>query len=150
MEIFLARFLSAFSLIAAAFLIVTGICAALSIKNDGYPTADVLLYSAQVYLTLLLYALPFVAYMSVISSLVSSTLAALFLGMFGYAAIWFLNLFTYFTEQKDIFTYLLANGVKEYLFELDSSDFFMALAILPIYTLVYAGLAFRIFNRRNL
>jgi ABC-2 type transport system permease protein len=150
MEIFLARFLSAYSLIAAAFLIVIGIGAALSIKNDGYPAADVLLYSAQIYLSLLLYTLPFIAYMSLISSLVSSTLAALFLGMFGYAAIWFLNLFTYFTEQKDVFTYLLANSLKEYLFELDNSDFFIALAILPIYTLVYAALAFRVFNRRNL
>ncbi len=150
MEIFLARFLSAFSLIAGAFLIVTGICAGLSIKNDGYPAIDVLFYASQVYFILLLYALPFVAYMSVISSMVSSTLAALFLGMFGYAVIWFLNLFTIFTEQKDIFSYLLASSLKKSLIELDTSNFFTALAILPIYVLIYAAIAFRIFNRRNL
>jgi len=150
LEIFLARFLSAFSLIAGAILIVTGICTVLSIKNDDYPTIDILYYSGQVYLILLLYALPFVAYMSVISSLVSSTLAALFLGMFGYAVIWFLNLFTYFTEHKDAFTYLLASGFKKSIIELDTSNFYTALAILPVYILVYSIIAFRIFNRRNL
>lgn len=150
LEIFLARWLSAFSLIAATLLIVTAICAVLSIRNDGYPAADVLLYSVQIYLALLLYALPFIAYMSLISAMVSSTLAALFLGMFGYAVIWFLNLFTYFTEQKGVFSYLLPNGIKDSLFELDTSNFFMALVFLPIYLLVYAAIAFRIFNQRNL
>jgi hypothetical protein len=149
-EIFLARFLSAFSILAVAFLIVTIICAILSIRNDGYATTEVLFYSVEIYLILLLYALPFVAYMSVISSLVNSTLASIFLGMFGYASIWFLNLFTFFTEQKDIFSYLLPNSMKQYLIELDSNNFFMALAILPIYFLIYAGLGFKIFNRRNL
>jgi hypothetical protein len=150
MEIFLARFLSAFSLIAGAFLIATIICAILSINNDGYAMTEILIYSVQIYLILLLYTLPFIAYMSVISSLVSSTLAAIFLGMSGYAAIWFLNLFTFFTEQKDVFSYLLASSMKQHLFELDTNKFFIALAILPIYLLVYAGLGFRIFNQRNL
>lgn len=149
-EIFLARWLSAFGLIASALLIVTAICAVLAIRNDGYASADVLLYSVQIYLTLLLYALPFIAYMSLISAMVSSTLAALFLGMFGYAVIWFLNLFTYFTGQKGVFSYLLASGMKDSLFELGTGNFFTALALLPVYFLAYSFIAFRIFNQRNL
>ncbi len=150
MEIFLARFLSAFSLVAGAFLIATSICAVLSIRNDGYPTADVLLYSTQVYLTLLLYALAFIAYMSLVSSLFRSTLAALFLGMLGCTVIVLFNIFAKFTVQKSIIAYVLANGIMGYLIELDTSNFFTALAILPIYIMVYAGIAFGIFNRRNL
>ena len=82
--------------------------------------------------------------------MLSSAIAALFLGFFGYAMIWFINLLTFFTEQNDIFTYILASGIKKSLIEPDTNDFFTALAILPIYILVYAGIAFRIFNRRNL
>ena len=149
-EIFLARFLSSFSIISIAFLIVTTICVILSIKNDGETTIDILVYSMQIYLVLLLYALPFIAYMSVISSLVNSTLASIFLGMSGYAIVWFLNLFTFFTEHKDFFSYILPNGMKQYLIELDTSRFFMALAILPIYTFIYFGFGFKVFNRRNL
>jgi hypothetical protein len=149
-EIFLARILSAFSLVAGAFFIVTVICTALSIKNDGYQTIDVAFYSLQIYFTLLLYALPFIAYMSLISSMVSSALAALFLGMFGYALIWILNLFTIFIEYKDIFSYLLANSMKSFLIEVYTDNFYFALAILPIYILVFTGMAFGNFNRRNL
>jgi hypothetical protein len=149
-EIFLARFLSVLSLIAGSFLIVAVNCAIISISNDAYPTMDVLLYSTQVYFTLLLYALAFIAYMSLISSLVRSTLAALFLGMLGCGLIVLFKFFAKFTAEKSIVSFLLANGVMDYLFELDTRDFYMALAILPVYILVYTGLAFAIFNRRNL
>ncbi len=150
MEIFLARFLSAFALVSGAFLVATIICTVLSVNNDSYPVSEVLIYACQVYITLLLYSLSFVAYMSFISALVSSTLAALFLGMFGYALVWILNLFTLFTEQKDFFSYLLAISMKQYLIELDTDKYLMAVAILPIFVLVYAGLGYRIFSRRNL
>ncbi|MFT5132005.1 MAG: hypothetical protein ACI9SC_000468 [Gammaproteobacteria bacterium] len=150
MEIFLARFLSAFCLIAGSYLIVAGICAIISMHNDGYAATDVLIYSVRVYLTLMLYSLTFIAFMSLISTLVRSTLAALFLGMLACGLIVLFKFFAKFTAQKSIVAYLLANGVMDYLIELDTGDFYMALAILPVYVLVYAGIAFQIFNRRNL
>ena len=109
-----------------------------------------LFYSLEVYVIIILYALPFIAYMSMISALVSSTLASMFLGMSGYGLIWILNLFTFFTEQKNFFSYLLASGFKDSLLQSNMGDFYMGLAVLPIYTLGYASLAYLLFNRRNL
>ena len=149
-EILLARFMSSAALIAGAWLIATVIAATLSIRNDDYTSAAVLTYSTQTYLFTLVYALPFIAYMTVISSLVASTLASLFLGMFGYALIWVLNLFTLFTEEKGFFSYLLPSAFKDALFQFDDADFYMTLAIMPVYTLAYASLAYLLFNRRNL
>jgi len=149
-EIFLARFLAAFVTVAATFLIVAIINTVLSIRNDDFAPTEIIFYSIQVYLVILLYTLPFVAYMSVISSLVNSTLASIFLGMSGFAVIWFLNLFTFFTEHKDVFSYLLASSMKQYLIDMHTNSFIWAMLLLPLYLVVYAALGFKVFNQRNL
>ena len=137
-EIFVARYLSAVSLVAGAFLFGVFVAAILSLKNDEYSLAEVLLYSGQVYLTLLLYSMAFIAYMSLISSLVSSTLASLFLGFAGYALVWFLKFMTFFTGGNDVFSYVMASAFRESLVQIDTSDFFSALAIIPLYILLYS------------
>ena len=150
LEIFFARFLRAFSIIASALLIITIICSILSIKNDNYDISKVLFYSLQIYLIALLYALTFIAYMSVVSSLVKSSLASIFLGLLGCTIVMLFNFFSIFTGGSNFFAHLLAIGETRYLFELGTTEFFLALATLPIYSLVYAGLGFWIFNQRNL
>lgn len=149
-EIFLARIIGTVLLMASALLVVTTICTVFSIQNDNSGSAETIQYAIQVYLSSVLYAIPFIAYMSLISSLVSSTVASLFLGFMGFAAIWILNLFTFFTQQKDFFSYLLASGFKEYLFELDTADFYTGIMLLPLYSLIYMILAYQLFSKRNL
>ena len=149
-EIFIARYLSSLALVAGAFLIGTVVSAILSLKNDDYPLSEVLLYSGQVYLTLILYAMAFIAYMSLVSALVRSTLASLFLGFAGYALIWFLKLLTFFSEGSDVFSYAMASVFKDSLIRIDTGEFFTAVATLPIYILIYCGLAYFVFRRRNL
>ena len=151
LEIFLARYLSALSLVAGTFLLGTLVAAILALRSDDYSVPEVLLYSGQVYLTLLLYAMAFIAYMSLISSLVSSTLASLFLGFAGYALLWFLKFMSLFiTELGDVFSYAMASTFKDSLIRMGTADYFTALAIIPFYILVYCTLAYVIFNRRNL
>ncbi len=150
-EIFLARYLAAFIPAAASLFLIGLVAAGVSVYVDGYPVAQAARYFFEVIAILLLYLCPYLAYMAIISSTANSAIGALFLGMFGYAAILFIIFIADSIYDADrIFSYLLPSGVKAHLLGTDILIRSIAAAALPLYTLVFGGLAWLIFRNRNL
>lgn len=149
LDIFLARLLSALLLVICAFLTVTCISTVLSLLNDGFPALAVLQYAAQTWLTLMLYALPFIAMMSLLSALFNSQIAVLFIGFSACTLIYIFFIYATATQGSSLVAFLLPIALLNDLVALDKSDYLSALAILPVYFLAYAILAFTVFDRRN-
>lgn len=150
LEIFLGRYLSALSLVVIAYSVVAAMTALLSIMSDGKPAVDTILYTAQIVLTILLYAAPIVAYAALTSSLCTSGIGALLLGLAGYVAIliamWAGNgLF----GGSAPFSYALPSGLRDLLFGGDPLLASFAASCMPVYTFVYGWLAWKAFGMRN-
>jgi hypothetical protein len=149
-EIFLGRLLGALVLLSCAYGVVGIAAAALSMLADGTPAGAAFLYLLQIMLTVFLYIAPLVAYAALVSALCSSALAALLLGMAGYAALlilmWAGN--GLFTDHAP-FSYLLPSGIKNHLFGVDALRSTLAAACLPVYALAYGWCGWKIFGMRN-
>lgn len=144
LEIFLARFLSSYLLMAGVIICAGTIATYISMQQDSHELLITLRYAKYVVLITLFYALPFFAYMSFVSSFMSSALGTLLNSMVIYVVLLILGhyLFTDFS--------FLPSGLKDKLFTIDMHDATYVITGLIIYTLVYSGLGWLIFRKRNL
>jgi ABC-type transport system involved in multi-copper enzyme maturation permease subunit len=149
-EIFIARFLSASLLITSTFLIVVVIAALLSMKQGDFSNPDIFSYSVRIFLTLLLYTLPFVAFVSFLSALIKSELGVIFLGMTASGITYLFFISSLATQQSSNVAHFLPIGIMNNILALQSEFFWKSIALLPIYFLVYTALAYYVFHRRNL
>lgn len=147
-EIFAGRFLSHYLLLALSTLLIAAAATAISLHNDQHSTADVLDYAVHVTLLILIYTLPFVAYMSVISAMMSSALSALL--MAGTVYIAFIVLGNYLQYKTGMAIELLPGGLKEYLFDLNEHDLYLGVGGLLAFTCIYICIGWLIFRRRNI
>ena len=148
-EIFLGQFLSAIFLITLAFLAVSIISATLSMQNDGFPAAAVIPYAMQTYFAALLYALPYVALMALLSAFFNSQIAVLFFGMGFCGVVYLFFIYSVLTQGVSLVAFSLPIGLFRDLFKLETTEYFTALAILPVYFIAYCTLAISVFDRRN-
>ena len=147
-EIFLGRFISSYFLIAIV-VIFTGILATLiSLHNDNHAVQETLEYALQVIALVLLYTLPFVAYMAVISAFMSSALSALLTGVIVYVVLIILG--AYLNHYLPVKISLVPSGVKDYLYAIKPDDLSYALTGLLAYICIYTCLGWLIFRRRNI
>lgn len=147
-EIFTGRFLSHYLLMSLSTLLIAAMATVISLHNDQHSTADVLQYAGQVSLLILIYILPFAAYMSVISAMMSSALSALLMSVTVYIAFIFLGNYLQYKSGTNI--QLLPGGLKEYLFDLNEHDLYAGMAGLLAFTVIYLCLGWLIFRRRNI
>lgn len=149
LEIFIGRFLSALLLLTAAFWAIILLAAVVSLFSEPRPAGEVLLYAAQIMLTLFVYLAPLVAFMSLISAVSGTAIGALLLGLMAYAGalivIWLGNSIV----QGVPFAWLLPSGVKPYLFGVDPVHSSLAVTALPVYALFYGWLGWCVFRSRN-
>lgn len=150
LELYVGRYLAALLLLTGAYWVVGLTVALLTVFSDGAEAARVLPYLAQILLTLLLYLMPLVAFAGACSSLCSSAIGALLLGLSAYVAMLLLmwagnGLFT----DAAPFSYLLPSGIREYLFGVDALRSMLASAGLPLYTLAYGWCGYLMFRLRN-
>ncbi len=143
-EIFLARFISAYLLMAIATICVGVIATIISLQYDGYALPETSQYAVQIILLTLLYALPFFTYMSAISAFMSSALGTLLMSMVLYIL---LIIFSHYMWEE--FS-LLPSYLKDTLLVSGTSDINIAIFGLLAYTLIYASLGLIIFRKRNL
>ena len=149
-EIFLGRYLSTITLLAAALSVVAVAAGLISIFIEGYAFSHVLLYAIQITSVLILYTAPHLAYMTIISSMFNSAIAALFLGMLAYISIVFsIFILNILFSETNSFAYLLPSSVKASLIGDDGFAFAVAITSLPAYTLIFAWLGWGIFRKRN-
>ena len=148
-ELFLGQFLSAICLVFAAYFIVTIISTVLSLQNDGFPVSAVILYALQTYFAAILYALPYIALMALLSAFFNSQVGVLFVGMGFCGIVYLFFIYSVVTNGVSYVAFSLPIGLFRDLFKLETSEYFIALAMLPAYFVVYCTLAITVFDRRN-
>ena len=148
LEIYTGRFLSHYLLLAMATLITVILAAGISFMNDQFSNTETLNYALHIFLLILVYILPFVAFMSLVSALMSSALSALLVSVTVYTL--FLITGTYVTYKFSTPVSLVPSGIKEYLFDINPGDLQYAIAGLLGYFLVYISLGWLIFRQRNI
>ena len=150
-EIFLARYLSSLMVITACTIIAAVAAACIATFIEDYPVAITIGYLFKIIGILILYSMPFIAGMAIISSLLNSAIATILLASVGYVI---LLLGLYIAEaafdEPALFFYILPSGIKKDLISMDTASMYMALASIPAYTLIFAWMAWAIFKRRNL
>lgn len=147
-EIFLGRMVSSYSLVAIATLVTATAATYISWQNDHRPLDVTLLYAAQVVSVTLLYIIPYVAYMSAISALMSSALSTLLMGMMIYLSLAMTG--SYLGHRLSLDIALVPGAMQELLFGIRPHDLIYAGAGLLAYATVYGALGWFIFHRRNL
>ncbi|MGH8120936.1 MAG: hypothetical protein ACRESK_10020 [Gammaproteobacteria bacterium] len=147
-EIFLGRFIGSYGLVAVAMIIATIVAACISWQVDQRPMELTLTYGIQVVFLTLLFILPFVAYMSAISALMSSALATLLVGMMVYLALSIAGFYLGHSLEMNIA--LVPGGMKDFLLGIHPHDQLYAGFGLLVYAVVYTSLGWLIFHRRNL
>ncbi len=148
-EIFLGQFLSAICLVLLAYLLVTIISVILSIRNDGFAVSAILPYAIQTYFAALLYALPYIAMMALLSAFFNSQVAVLFMGMGFCGVVYLFFIYSVLTQGVSFVAFSLPVGLFRDLFKLETSEYFTALAVLPAYFIAYGTAAITVFDRRN-
>ena len=147
-EIFLGRLISSYCLVGTATFFVTVAATFISWQIDQRSPDTTLRYAIEVILMTLLYVLPYVAYMSALSALMSSALSTLLMGTMVYLVLTIIG--GYLGRKFSVDIALVPDGMKELLFGIHPHDQIYASMGLLVYTAVYASLGWFIFYRRNI
>lgn len=149
-EIFLARCLSSLMIITICLLICGAAAALIATFVEGYPATQTGGYFFKIISILIIYSIPFIAGMAVLSAMLNSAIAVMLLACAGYTMI---LIGIYIAEaafdEPVMFFYLLPSGIKKDLISMNSSDMLIALVSTPAYTLILACTAWFLFKRRN-
>jgi hypothetical protein len=147
-EIFAGRFLSHYLLISLSTLLIAAMATAISLHHDQYSTAAIIHYAGHISLLVLVYMLPFVAYMSVISALMSSALSALLMAVSVYIVLIILG--NYLQYKSGVTIELHPGGLKEYLFDINPYDLYIGVGGLLAFTCIFICLGWLVFRKRNI
>ena len=147
-EIFISRFLSAYLLIAIGIFFACLASTLISLDGDTHELNETIIYAWQSLLLVLLYTLPYVAFMTVISALMSSALGTILMG----ATIYFLTfvLILYLNGDYPSIGFLLPSAYKDDLIGIASNDLTIAISGLLAMTMIYLCIAWIIFRKRNI
>ncbi len=151
-EIYVARFIGATVLVAGAYIAITLIATLMAVWVDQVSFVAVLADALLVMLSLIVYALPFIALMSLCSVVVGSAGLSALVGISVYVvvlvvvAVVGINLPT----VADTVAYLIPNATKPLVLRLQWSSLIQTLMIVPVYILVYGLIGWRIFARRDI
>jgi ABC-type transport system involved in multi-copper enzyme maturation permease subunit len=149
-EIFIARILGATTLIAVAQLLagVTATVITLIVGNDD--AGVVISFGAQVTAILILYSLPFVALMSLVSAAMASVGLALLVGLGGYVIVAIaLSAIPLKGAAATVVPLVLPSGLKPQLLQPDLGTAALGAAATLIYVAVYVALGWQIFRKRD-
>jgi len=151
-EIFVARFLGASILVALAYAVVTLIALLITLYADNTSLPVLMTDSVQIFLSLVVYALPFVALMSLCSVVVGSAGLSALVGISVYVVVLIVVavIGIRMPHVADFVGYLIPNATKGLILQLQWSSLLQALAVVPIYILGYGLLGWRIFSKRDI
>jgi len=149
-EIFIARFLGAAILVTSAQLLAgVGATIVTMIASSG-DRGDIVAFGAQVTAILMVYSLPFVALMSLVSAAMASVGLAMLVGLAGYVLLAIaLSALPLEGTAATIIPLLLPSGLKPHFHQPDMGPALIAAAACLIYVAVYAVLGWQVFRRRD-
>ena len=147
-EIYFSRFISVFLLVLICIFITSLWASAQALINDEDTIEVITVFGMQTFILVFIYCMPFIAFMSMISSFARSGLSSLFLGMLSYATLVTIS----FQFKSDISQaiYIIPSGVKSYLIDINTENTFILVAALFAYTLLYLVSGWYIFKSRDI
>ncbi len=151
-EIFVARFFGATVLVAGAYIVVTLIAALMAVFVDDVSFSVVLSDTVLIVISLLVYALPFIALMSLCSVIVGSAGLSALVGISVYVVVLLVVsvIGIKMPAVAETVSYLIPNATKSSILRLQWSSLIQVMMIVPIYVLVYGFLGWRIFSKRDI
>jgi Cu-processing system permease protein len=151
-EIFVARLVGA-SILTTVAQLLAGIAAtivALVVHGDTAQTGAIVAYGAQVTALLIIYSLPIVAMMSLVSAAMASVGLALLVGFGGYAVLGIgLGLVPLTGVAATIVSFIVPSGLKPYLLQPELGPALAASAGALGYVALYAYLGWQVFRTRD-
>jgi ABC-type transport system involved in multi-copper enzyme maturation permease subunit len=156
-EIFFARLVGAATLVIIAQLLA-GLAATViaiivhgrELSGSEIGTAGIMAYGAQVTAFLIVYSLPIVALMSLVSAAMASVGLALLVGLGGYAILGVaLGLMPLEGVPATIVSFLVPSGLKPYLLQPELGPALAACAGALGYVALYVFLGWQVFRRRD-
>jgi len=151
-EIFVARLVGATILVTLAQLLagIAAIIVALVIHHGDVGTGAIIGYGAQITGFLIVYSLPIVALMSLVSAGMASVGLALLVGLGGYALLALaLSWLPIEGPAATIVSFLVPSGLKPYLLQPELGPALAASAGALAYVALYASLGWLVFRRRD-
>jgi hypothetical protein len=120
----------------------------ISMDNDNRELSETITYALQSLSLVLLYTLPYVAFMSIISAFMSSALGTILMGFCTYVMTFLF--IVYWKSDYPSITYLLPNTFKNDLIAIASNDSVIAIPGILAMTTIYLSIAWIIFRKRNI
>jgi hypothetical protein len=148
LEIFISRFLSAYFLIAMGIVFACLASTLISMDNDNRELNETITYALHSLSLVLLYTLPYVAFMSIISAFMSSALGTIIMGFCTYLMTF--AFIIYMHNDIPSIRYLLPNTFKNDLIAIASNDSVIAIPGIIAMTIIYLCIAWIIFRKRNI
>ena len=147
-ELYLSRFISVCLLVFIC-LFITLLWASIQTyinKEDEMQT--IIFYGLQTYILIIFYSLPFIAFMSAVSSFTRSAFGCLFAGMMFYVLLIVIS----FLLRNDFSyaSYFIPSGIKQTVIDVNTENLLKSIAVLLTYTLLYFGVGWFIFKRRDM
>ncbi len=147
-ELYLSRFI-AVTLLGLICTFITSLWASIqAFLNKEDELQAIMFFGTQTFVLLSFYSLPFIAFMSTVSTLTRSAFGCLFFGMMLYVLIVTIS----FLLKNDISysVYLIPSGIKPTLIDINTKNFLVSIAALSCYTLVYFTCGWFVFKRRDM
>jgi ABC-type transport system involved in multi-copper enzyme maturation permease subunit len=151
-EIFVARLAGATIVITLAQLLAGIAATIIAVKVHGggdTSTGAIVGYGAEVTGSLIVYSLPIVALMSLVSAAMASIGLALLVGIGGYAVLLIPSLFPFEGKVATIVSFLVPSGLKPYLLRSEAGPTLGACAGALAFFALYAFLGWQVFRRRD-
>lgn len=147
-ELYLSRFI-AVTLLVLICLFMTSLWASIqAFINKEADLQTILVFGFQTFTLLTFYSLPFIAFMSTVSSLTRSAFGCLFFGMMMYVLILTISLLL--NDDFSYSTYSIPSGIKPILIDVNLDNILISIGALACYTLVYLGCGWFVFKRRDM
>lgn len=151
-EIFVARFLGATVLVAFAYILITLVAALMAVFVDQVSLSKVISDAVLIMLSLIVYALPFIALMSLCSVIVGSAGLSALVGISVYVVVLLIVsvIGIKMPAVADTVAYLIPNATKSLVLRLQWSSLLQVMMVVPVYILAYGFLGWRIFANRDI
>jgi len=148
MELYLSRFIAVTLLVLICTSITSFSASLQALLNKEAELQEIIVFGLQTFTLLSFYSLPFIAFMSLVSTLTRSAFGCLFFGMMLYILI--LTISVLLNEDFSYSLYLIPSGIKPTLMNVNLENIFISIAALSCYTLIYFSCGWFIFKRRDM
>ncbi|MEM6998591.1 MAG: hypothetical protein AAF419_01975 [Pseudomonadota bacterium] len=147
-ELYVSRFI-AVTLLVFSCLFITSVWASLLAYLNGEANLQATsIFGLQTFFLLCFYSLPFITFMSAVSTFTRSAFGCLFTGLMLYVVILIIGLLL--SDELGYSIYLIPSGLKAILIDINFENALTSIAALSCYTLVYFFCGWFIFKRRDM